>query len=147
MDREKQEEISLQWDNIEKELHNDSMWYFLTNNIKNKYQTRIDLILDLISGKEESNKEKYYTFFKFDVKRKDKPLEEIWRKIQQTFLILKDWFENHELYHKIGYLIASGAKTLQQVFNESENKTKAEFNALLNGFIKRASTFRAITLN
>ena len=44
MDREKQEEISLQWDNIEKELHNDSMWYFLTNNIKNKYQTRIDLI-------------------------------------------------------------------------------------------------------
>lgn len=138
MDREKQEEISLQWDNIEKELHNDSMWYFLTNNIKNKYQTRIDLILDLISGKEESNKEKYYTFFKFDVKRKDKPLEEIWRKIQQTFLILKDWFENHELYHKIGYLIASGAKTLQQVFNESENKTKAEFNALLNGFIKKS---------
>lgn len=138
MDREKQEEISLQWDNIEKELHNDSMWYFLTNNIKNKYQTRIDLILDLISGKEESNKEKYYTFFKFDAKRKDKPLEEIWRKIQQTFLILKDWFENHELYHKIGYLIASGAKTLQQVFNESENKTKSEFNALLNGFIKKS---------
>ena len=138
MDREKQEEISLQWDNIEKELHNDSMWYFLTNNIKNKYQTRIDLVLDLISGKEESNKEKYYTFFKFDAMRKDKPLEEIWRKIQQTFLILKDWFENHELYHKIGYLIASGAKTLQQIFNESENKTKAEFNALLNGFIKKS---------
>ena len=92
----------------------------------------------MISGKEESNKEKYYTFFKFDAMRKDKPLEEIWRKIQQTFLILKDWFENHELYHKIGYLIASGAKTLQQIFNESENKTKAEFNALLNGFIKKS---------
>ena len=26
MDREKQEEISLQWDNIEKELHNESLW-------------------------------------------------------------------------------------------------------------------------
>ena len=139
MDREKQEEISLQWDNIEKELHNDSMWYFLTNNIKNKYQTRIDLILDLISGKEEINKEKYYTFFKFDAMRKDKqPLEEIWRKIQQTFLILKDWFENHELYHKIGYLIASGTKTLQQIFDESENKTKDEFNALLSGFIRKS---------
>lgn len=138
MDREKQEEISLQWDNIEKELHNDAMWYFLTNNIKNKYQTRIDLILDLISGKEETNKEKYYTFFKFDEMRKDKPLEEIWRKIQQTFLILKDWFENHELYHKIGYLIASGTKTLQQIFDESENKTKDEFNALLSGFIRKS---------
>ena len=138
MDREKQEEISLQWDNIEKELHNDSMWYFLTNNIKNKYQTRIDLILDLISGKEETSKEKYYTFFKFDAMRKEKPLEDIWRKIQQTFLILKDWFENHELYHKIGYLIASGTKTLQQIFDESENKTKDEFNALLSGFIRKS---------
>lgn len=138
MDREKQEEISLQWDNIEKELHNDSMWYFLTNNIKNKYQTRIDLILDLISGKEETSKEKYYTFFKFDTMRKEKPLEDIWRKIQQTFLILKDWFENHELYHKIGYLIASGTKTLQQIFDESENKTKDEFNALLSGFIRKS---------
>lgn len=138
MDREKQEEISLQWDNIEKELHNDSMWYFLTNNIKNKYQTRIDLILDLISGKEETSKEKYYTFFKFDAMRKEKPLEDIWKKIQQTFLILKDWFENHELYHKIGYLIASGTKTLQQIFDESENKTKDEFNSLLSGFIRNS---------
>ena len=138
MDREKQEEISLQWDNIEKELHNDSMWYFLTNNIKNKYQTRIDLILDLISGKEETSKEKYYTFFKFDAMRKEKPLEGIWRKIQQTFLILKDWFENHELYHKIGYLIASGTKTLQQIFDESENKTKDEFNSVLSGFIRKS---------
>ena len=107
MDREKQEEISLQWDNIEKELHNDALWYFLTNSIKGQYQTRIDLVLDLISGKQDSSREKYYTFFKFDEMRKGKSLDEIWRKIQQTFLILKDWFENHELYHKIGYLIAS----------------------------------------
>lgn len=27
VDREKQEEISLQWDNLEKELHKDSFWY------------------------------------------------------------------------------------------------------------------------
>lgn len=92
----------------------------------------------MISGKEETSKEKYYTFFKFDAMRKEKPLEDIWRKIQQTFLILKDWFENHELCHKIGYLIASGTKTLQQIFDESENKTKDEFNALLSGFIRNS---------
>ena len=49
MDKEKQEEISLQWDNMEKELHNDSLWYFLTNKTNVRYQTRIDLVLDLIS--------------------------------------------------------------------------------------------------
>ena len=138
MDREKQEEISLQWDNIEKELHNDSLWYFLTNNIKNQYQTRIDLVLDLISGKQEANREKYYTFFKFDEMRKGQSLDEIWRKIQQIFLILKDWFENHELYHKIGYLIASNTMTLYQIFKASENQTKDAFNAMLNSFIKKS---------
>ena len=138
MNRKKQEEISLQWDNIEKELHNDSLWYFLTNNNKNKYQTRIDLVLDLITGKQDSTREKYYTFFKFDEMRKTQPLDTIWRKIQQTFLILKDWFENHELYHKIGYLIASNTLTLHEIFELSENKTKDEFNSMLNGFIKKS---------
>lgn len=138
MDREKQEEISLQWDNIEKELHNDALWYFLTNRIKGQYQTRIDLVLDLISGKQDSSREKYYTFFKFDEMRKEKYLDEIWRKIQQTFLILKDWFENHELYHKIGYLIASNKQTLYQIYKLSENKTKNEFNASLNALIKKS---------
>lgn len=138
IDKEKQEEISLQWDNMEKELHNNSLWYFLTNKTNMRYQTRIDLVLDLISGKQEDNREKYYTFFKFDEMKKEKSLDDIWRKIQQTFLILKDWFENHELYHKIGYLIASGALTLQQIFELSADKTKDEFKDSLDDYISQS---------
>jgi hypothetical protein len=99
IDRKKQEEISLQWDNIERELQNDSLWYFLSNTSKAKYQTRIDLILDLISEKRDDNKEAYYTFFYFDSLRKQSSLDSIWRDIQHTFLIMKDWYEDHELYH------------------------------------------------
>lgn len=138
MDRKKQEEISLQWDNMEKELHNDSLWYFLTNQADLRYQTRIDLVLDLISGKSAGNREKYYTFFKIDEMRKDKSLDFIWRRIQQTFLILKDWYENHELYHKIGYLIASGTMTLQEIFDLAENKTKDAFRGILDTYIKKS---------
>lgn len=136
IDKEKQEEISLQWDNIEKELHNNSLWFFLTNKNSAKYQTRIDLVLDLISEKPLNNREKYYTFFKIDEMRKTASLDAIWRKIQQTFLILKDWYENHELYHKIGYLIASGTMSLQDVFHLSDEKTKDAFQTLLDGKIK-----------
>ena len=50
MERKKQEEVSFQWDHIEKELHNDSLWFFLTNK-STEYQTRVDLLLDLISQK------------------------------------------------------------------------------------------------
>jgi hypothetical protein len=138
IDKEKQEEISLQWDNIEKELHNESLWYFLTNKTNTNYQTRIDLILDLISGKKDDNREKYYTFFEFDKMRKTNSFDDIWRNIQQTFLILKDWHGNHELYHKIGYLIASGTLTLQSIFDNSKNKTKDEFRASLDSEIKKS---------
>lgn len=135
MDREKQEEISLQWDNMEKELHNNSLWYFLTNQTNTDYQTRIDLVLDLISGKPADNREKYDTFFQFDEMRQTKTLDSIWRSIQQTFLVLKDWHGNHALYHKIGYLIASGALTLQQIFALSKDKSKDAFHACLDGAI------------
>lgn len=136
--REKQEEISLQWDNMEKELHDDSLWYFLTNRTNMRYQTRIDLILDLVSEKPTGNREKYYTFFKIDELSKTMTLDELWRKIQQTFLILKDWFENHELYHKIGYLIASEKLTLQEIFKISEGKTKQEFRGTLDSYIRES---------
>ena len=144
MDREKQEEISLQWDNIEKSLHNDSLWYFLTNRSNSKYQTRIDLVLDLIAGKPADNKEKYFTFFYFDTLNQIQNLSEIWKEIQHTFLILKDWYEDHELYHKIGYLIASNTKSLQDVFALSNIKkegigiTKKQFKAELDVYIKQS---------
>lgn len=135
MDRRRQDEIALQWDNIEKELHNDSLWYFLTNNAATKYQTRIDLVLDLASGKKGS-KDKYATFFYFDgLKRRGADLNDVWERIVRDFLRLKDWRDNHEFYHKIGYLIAVG-KSLADIYAAAQGKTKREFSARLDKLIK-----------
>ena len=134
----KQEEIALQWDAIEKQLHQNSFWYFLTNDAGRLYQTRIDLLLDLISGKETEKKETYATFFYFDVLKKQRDLKEIWQEIVHTFLLLKDWFGNHEFYHKIGYLIASGYKTLSELYLSSKEKTKKEFRKQLDTFIRES---------
>ena len=132
----KQEEISLQWDNMERELHNNSLWFFLTNRTNYRYQTRIDLVLDLIAEKPDDNREKYYTFFKIDELGRTMTLDELWRKIQQTFLVLKDWYENHELYHKIGYLIAAEKLTLQAIYKLSVGKTKHDFRQSLDSYIR-----------
>lgn len=129
MRREKQEEISLQWDGIERELHNESLWFFLTNSVKGEYQTRIDLVLDLIAGKDESTREKYYTFFRFDELRKEVSLDDIWKKIYQTFLTLKGWYEDHDLYHRIGYLITSGT-SLHKIFALSKDKKPYMFSVM-----------------
>ena len=136
--RERQEEISLQWDNMEKGLHNDSLWYFLTNEGKAEYATRIDIVLDLIAQKPADSRDEYYTFFQFEKMSQEKGLEEIWHEIQQAFIILQDWHGNHEFYHKIGYLIASGTCTLQELFALSRDKTKEEFRRLLDGYIKES---------
>jgi hypothetical protein len=98
----------------------------------------------LISGKPVGNKEKYFTFFYFDDLSKNKNLSEIWKEIQHTFLILKDWYENHELYHKIGYLIASNTKTLRDIFKLSKREvdgkgiTKNKFKSELDVYIKQS---------
>ncbi|MBE8949371.1 MAG: DUF262 domain-containing protein [Quinella sp. 3Q1] len=143
-DTRRQDEIALQWDNLEKELHNDSLWYFLTNNSTEKYQTRIDLILDLMSGKRLDDKEKYSTFFYFDdLKRQGKDLNSVWQEIVRNFLLLKDWRENHEFYHKIGYLIASGYKNLSDIYAEFQGKTKKKFLARLDELIKASVKLEA----
>lgn len=138
LSHERQQEISLQWDSIEQELQNDSLWLFLTNHIVTTVQTRIDLVLDLISGKTINDKERYFTFFYFDKLRDEESFEEIWRDIQHTFLILKDWFEDHELYHKIGYLITSDVMSLTKLFHISKEKTKKSFKEELDHQIRNS---------
>lgn len=133
-DKRKQEEISLQWDTIERELHEESLWCFLTNASASQYPTRIDLVLDLMSQKGAS-RDKYFTFFYFDKLREVQKLDDIWRKIQETFLIMKDWRENHELYHKIGYLIASGDFSLRDIYYLARDKKKDEFRNCLDDAI------------
>lgn len=137
--KERQQEIALQWDNIERELHSDSLWYFLSNETKKIYQTRIDLVLDLMSGKKPEEKDSYFTFFYFDELRHGeagKSLLEIWQEIQRAFLVLKDWHENHELYHKVGYLIASEHSSLSSLFDLAQGKTKTDFRNALDELIK-----------
>ena len=148
------EEIALQWDIIEKELHDDSFWYFLTNDFKDKYQTRIDLILDLSildlssgkGGPDENSTEahdEYRTFFKFDELYKgNENLSVIWNNIYLTFLKLKSWYEDHDLYHMIGYLIAAKFDTMNiakiyKLENEESCKTKSDFKEKLQEEIRK----------
>lgn len=140
----KQDEIALQWDNMEKALHDEAFWYFLTNNSAAKYQTRIDIVLDLLSERKIDEREKYFTFFRFDKLSKEKPLNEIWSdEVVHTFLTLRDWYENHELYHKIGYLIASGYKSLLEIFKEFKGKTKTQFRTKLDELIKSSIALKS----
>lgn len=123
----RQEEVSLQWDVIEQELRNPSFWGFLSNIDGDQKPTRIDLILDLMVDKSGNDREKYRTFFYFDQQIKslsetsiENPLLEIWSHIYHVFLTLREWYMNHDFYHKIGYLITIGIP-LRKIYKVWQN--------------------------
>lgn len=138
---ERQNEISLQWDNIERQLRNEGFWYFLTNKTGDEYQTKIDLILNLIAHKPLKSREQYYTFFAFAKMSEERELKDIWQEILHTFLILKDWYESDDLYHKIGYLIAASAKNLSELYDTAKEIKKDKFTGLLDKYIRESIKF------
>lgn len=142
IDDPKQLEIATQWDIIEKELRNDNFWYFITNEKAEKYATRIELVFNLMANKQLSDKERFRTFFYFSKKIKgEKDKSNVWLEIFRYYQKLKEWYENFEVYHKVGYLIATQTITLQELLKESVDKTKFDFQQSLDEKIAQSINF------
>ena len=142
IDDQKQLEIATQWDIIEKELRNDNFWCFITNEKSEKYATRIELVFDLMANKDVTDKERFRTFFYFNDKIKnEKNKATIWSEILRYYQKLKEWYENFEIYHKVGYLIATQTISIQTLLNESTNKTKSDFQQSLDEKIAKSINF------
>ncbi len=100
-----------QWDAIEHALHDDAFWYFLSNAKPETYATRIDLLLDLIAGAPRTHNDSFATFEEFQRKlAQGKTQQELWDEVWQHYIQLRDWFEDRAIYHRIGWLIATGEK-------------------------------------
>lgn len=142
IDERYQLEISTQWDNIEKELHDDKFWYFITNQKAEKYPTRIELLFDIMTNKQKSDRELYRTFFEFVKKSKEENYINnkiaLWKEVIETFQRLKEWYNNSELYHKIGYLIAINQTSLQDLLKKSSSNGKEDFKKSLNDDIAKS---------
>lgn len=133
--RLKQLQIATEWDRIEYTLQNQAFWYFIYNNA-NKYDTRIEYIFDLIKEK-ESDEEKYFTFYKFNEEFEESKknnvnpdIDAIWLHIKKYFLTFEEWFTDRELYHLVGYLVATGCP-IKELKAHSEKKSKTEFKSYL----------------
>ena len=114
----RQQEIATEWDIIEYSLQNEEFWLFL-NNIGYKRPTRIDFIFDMICDKNklELDKDKYkligtdeyrtfryfYEYFKSD--NDQLSIKKCWKKVKAYYQTFREWFNDLELYHYIGYLV------------------------------------------
>jgi hypothetical protein len=141
--RLKQLEIASEWDRIEYALQDDSFWYFINKN-ENNLATRIEFIFNLMSDKPSDDKYSTFHFFneKFKIKS-EKEINDNWQEIKKYFQTLEEWYNDRELYHKIGYLIAIGTN-IKNILKEKIEKSKTEFSNWINQEIE--SKFKNVNL-
>ena len=151
----RQQEIASEWDNIEYTLQNDEFWLFLHEKSYNR-PTRIDFIFDLICeqktlgtfdniGSDDYKTFRYfYEYFKQkEEKQESNPyvqqktkIEICWSKVKDYFQTFKEWFDDLELYHYIGYLVEYNYSLSGLVSIWHSSKDKDSFVNYLKAEIK-----------
>lgn len=143
------EQLSMEWNEMERKFQNENFWYFISNGTCDT-QTRIDILFDFVTGRSKDNDDDYsyrefqklYDFcrarerepntqpqlstWQIDDKAENKidSMEKAWKKVRKTFDRLVAWYEDNLYYHYVGYLIAVGFTPLQ-IYNCLENEKTA----------------------
>ena len=128
-----QVQIASEWDSIENKLQNSSFWTFVSG-CNSNYANHIELIFELIAGNKQS-KQTSFEYYTEVLNASKVPVSKIWLEVKQVFLRLEEWYDNHELYHYIGYLTSTGS-SIREIYQLSFNKSKAQFVQALKDEIK-----------
>lgn len=135
-----QQEMAMQWDSIEYALQSREFWLFL-NNLGYQRVTRIEFIFDLIAennmlGNDPEVEDVYYgelrtfRYFSYYIDKqisKSESIKKIWDLVMEVFMTFKEWYDDKELYHYIGYLICCN-KSISNIYQEwSKCNSKSMF--------------------
>ncbi len=138
-------QMSIEWNWIENKLNNNEFWYFLSN-IKSEKNNRISFILDHFSAGREfaeiKKDDKRYTFLVFNkLFQEEHNVKGLWEELKQQFRIIHNWYNDHELFHYIGFLLSDYVNEkevdLNSIFSFYEKAVGSisEFKSLLQGEI------------
>ena len=139
----KQTEFANEWDMIETGLQDDSFWYFISSSDNNTYSTRIDFLFEIIENviPNKDDKQSIYRIYAKKIKE-DKYID--WKPIKELFLTLRDWFEDREFYHLIGFMVCRGINhnrkkyksVIKMIIDENVNVGKKKFLLNLKDYIR-----------
>lgn len=108
---DKSEQIAAQWDGFERELRTPEVWSFITARHEDE-ATHIGLILDTLADRIGGNTEgrhrpRYHTFETLRPKIESDP-QAFWDDVVRLHSLIVGWYEDRDIFHKIGYLVAVG---------------------------------------
>ena len=145
IEEKKQHEIALGWDSMEKDLHDEKFWSFITNEKSERYPIRMELLFDMIEMKPD-NESNFYTFNRFYERFKNSDNKyETWELIERYMQQLKEWYYDFDLFHHIGFLVATGTsmKSLLDIAMSTDNPIKkSEFRLKVLEMIRQRMIFK-----
>lgn len=129
-------QFASEWDGVEKQLQDDSFWYFIQPN-EDKYQngTRIDYLFDLLLKKPKDSDD-FFAYRYFEKRfNSDNNIFCSWEKLIQLFYKLLNWYQDAEIFHFVGFLTNSKIKSLAELLKDQKGKTKEELKNALRELI------------
>lgn len=127
-------EMAAHWDGIERDLRAPEVWAFVTGEAEEE-ATHISLLLDALAGRD--GEREWPPFRTFEILRgqiEHDPLG-FWRRVVNLHSLVLGWYDDRDLFHKVGYLIAVG-RTFEHLVRLSEGKGRSAFEAALDDDIR-----------
>lgn len=149
-------ELSYEWNEIENNLQDNRLWYFIANKDYNP-ATRIDIIFDFLTEKEKKDDDDFaYRKFQnlydksddvfWNVKKVEN-FSEAWKKVKEVYHTFLYWYEDSSLYHYVGYLIYNGI-SISTIYNECKDLSKSQtVNKLQNLIGQKLLNFNKIDID
>ena len=115
------------------------MWGFATATADGG-PTRISLLLDTVAdissgGSARADRPLYHTFETLRPEIEASP-EALWEKVVDLHSLVRGWYDDRNLFHKIGYVIAAGGSTFLDLVVLAQTRTKSEFDSELRELIR-----------
>ncbi|MDR6906419.1 hypothetical protein J2X63_002105 [Agromyces sp. 3263] len=135
---DRSEQTAAQWDQFERELRVPEVWSFVTTRDEDD-PTRISLILDTLADRlggppPGEHRPRYYTFETLRPAIDADP-QSFWDDVVALHSLIVGWYEDRDIFHKVGYLIATRKHTFASLLSAVAGLTRPALQAKLDGFI------------
>ncbi|GAA1243449.1 DUF262 domain-containing protein [Oryzihumus leptocrescens] len=128
------EEVAAQWDSIERDLRVPEVWSFVTGRAGEE-PTHISLLLDTIAGGPTGrDRPQFHTFDRIRERIERSSPEDFWESVVDLHSLVQGWYDDRDLFHWIGYLVATGSR-FEDLVAQAKDKAKDVFNAELRAMI------------
>lgn len=140
-----QHQRASEWDSIEKSLAEEGFFRFVfaeekENGPRIDYLFQLDYLIE--TKKPLPSKDTLFDFYENAIKDNSKTAGKIWERITKIHRRLREWYDDTETFHKLGFLVACAKRsveTVAKVFQAYENKdSKSAFQGELDKLIKEA---------